>query len=115
MIRLCTISTEIEQPILSGFNNEDKYELLKNKAEVLLAMGRARQSTIYAKKGLEIAKEAGIKEWIFHVHEISYAGYKALMIRRMHYFNLNSSNSTLIHFGMKKSPSKWDSNKMKLS
>ncbi len=68
----------IEKPILSGSNNEDKYELLKNKAEVLLAIGSSEQSTIYAEKALEIAKKAGIKEWIFHVYEISYAGYKAL-------------------------------------
>ncbi len=69
---------KIEQPILSGLNNEEKYELLKNKAEVLLAMGRAKQSTNYAERAMGVAKEAGIKEWIFHVHEISYAGYKAL-------------------------------------
>ncbi len=69
---------QIEEPILNGRNTEDKYELLKNKAEVLLAVGKAREATAYATKALEIAQGTGIKEWIAHVYEISYAAYKSL-------------------------------------
>lgn len=56
---------------------ETLYELYKNKSEVLLALKRYNESTSYGIRALEIAKETGVKEWIFHVFEILYQGYKA--------------------------------------
>ncbi|MEQ9403450.1 MAG: response regulator [Cyclobacteriaceae bacterium] len=66
----------IEEPLSDRGDEEDLYELFKNKAEVLLAVSKPEEAIKYGNKGLHIALDVGVKAWIVKLYEILYQGHK---------------------------------------
>lgn len=57
---------------------DEDYEYFKNRGEVLVAMGRYQEAIVATEKGLAIALDVGIKNWIVQLYGLLYKSYKGL-------------------------------------
>lgn len=57
---------------------EEDYEYFKNRSEVLVELGRYPEAITAANKGLEIALDIGVKNWIVQLYRQLYKSYKGL-------------------------------------
>ncbi|MEO9484147.1 MAG: ATP-binding protein [Ekhidna sp.] len=64
--------------IIGKDGSGEDYEYYKNRGEVLVALGKYREAIQSTQKGLEIALDVGVKNWIVQLYGLLYKSYKGL-------------------------------------
>lgn len=64
--------------IIGRDGSEEDYEYYKNRAEVLVALGKFKEAIQTTEKGLDIALDVGVKNWIVQLYGLLYKSHKGL-------------------------------------